>query len=101
LWHAAEPTLPSEIEPFSFLSLAMLDHLAAWVALSPGLTLVDLACGGGGPGLWLARASGAALVGIDFSPVAVNQPPVERPPLASPSDLEDRVVVTARRADPR
>jgi hypothetical protein len=35
--------------------------------------LVDLACGRGGPGLWLARAAGAALTGVDFSAVAVAQ----------------------------
>lgn len=73
VWQAAEPDLPGEIEPFSFLSVGMLQHVAAWAALAPGQTLVDLACGRGGPGLWLARASGAALIGIDFSPVAVDQ----------------------------
>jgi ubiquinone/menaquinone biosynthesis C-methylase UbiE len=33
--------------------------------LAPGDVLVDLACGAGGPGLWAARVSGAALIGID------------------------------------
>ena len=41
--------------------------------LSPGQTLVDLGCGRGGPGLWLAREAGALLLGVDFSPVAVGQ----------------------------
>src|SRR3954454_19968092 len=34
--------------------------------------LVDLACGRGGPGMWIARAAGARLVGVDFSGVAVS-----------------------------
>jgi ubiquinone/menaquinone biosynthesis C-methylase UbiE len=33
---------------------------------------VDLGCGRGGPGLWLARSEGALLVGVDFSAVAVR-----------------------------
>jgi ubiquinone/menaquinone biosynthesis C-methylase UbiE len=73
VWHAAEPDLPVEIEPFSFLSVELLDHLSRALALRPGQLLVDLACGRGGPGLWLARAAGASLVGVDFSSVAVEQ----------------------------
>jgi ubiquinone/menaquinone biosynthesis C-methylase UbiE len=38
--------------------------------------LVDLACGRGGPGLWLCRATGADLVGVDWSPVGVDWSPV-------------------------
>jgi ubiquinone/menaquinone biosynthesis C-methylase UbiE len=73
LWQAAEPDLPVEIEPFSFLSVGLLDHLSRTLALSSGQLLVDLACGRGGPGLWLARAAGASLIGVDFSAVAVEQ----------------------------
>jgi SAM-dependent methyltransferase len=72
VWQAAEPDLPVEIEPFSFLSLGLLAHLSRTLTLSPGQLLVDLACGRGGPGLWLARAADASLVGVDFSPVAVE-----------------------------
>jgi ubiquinone/menaquinone biosynthesis C-methylase UbiE len=73
VWQVADPELPVEIEPFSFLSAALLDHVLQAVDISPGQTLVDVACGRGGPGLWLARQSGAFLVGVDFSPVAVAQ----------------------------
>jgi ubiquinone/menaquinone biosynthesis C-methylase UbiE len=72
VWRAAEPDLPPEIEPFSFVSIDLLDHVAAAVALSPGSSLVDLACGRGGPGMWLAKTTGADLTGVDFSPVAVE-----------------------------
>ena len=37
------------------------------------MTLVDLGCGRGGPGLSLARSHGTFLVGVDFSTVAVQQ----------------------------
>jgi len=35
--------------------------------LGPGQVLLDLACGQGAPGLWLARQIGCDLVGIDFA----------------------------------
>ncbi|WP_052770399.1 class I SAM-dependent methyltransferase [Streptomyces sp. CNQ-509] len=68
-----DPELPPEAEPFSFLCADLLHHIAAELALEEGEVLADLGCGRGGPGLWLARAAHADLVGIDFSPVAVAQ----------------------------
>lgn len=38
-----------------------------------GDVLVNLGCGRGGPGLWLAEEAGAHLIGLDFSAVAVAQ----------------------------
>ena len=73
VWEAVDPDLPPEIEPFSFVSVALLGHLADALALAPGQTLVDLGCGRGGPGLWLARSRGVSLIGVDFSPVAIQQ----------------------------
>ncbi len=68
-----DPTLPPEIEPFSFLSADLLRHIADALMLEEGDTLADLGCGRGGPGLWLARAARTGLIGVDFSPVAVAQ----------------------------
>jgi ubiquinone/menaquinone biosynthesis C-methylase UbiE len=73
VWQQASPDLPPEIEPYSFVSVALLGHVADALALSPGMTLVDLGCGRGGPGLWLAKSQGALLIGVDFSAVAVQQ----------------------------
>jgi len=73
VWELAAPDLPPEVEPFSFVSAALLRHVARALRLSPGQALVDLGCGRGGPGLWLARESAVLLVGVDFSPVAVDQ----------------------------
>ena len=72
-WQVAEPDLPPEIEPFSFVSVSLLRHVLQALGLAPGRTLVDLACGRGGPGLWLAQQADADLVGVDFSPVGVSQ----------------------------
>ena len=63
--------LPAEIDPFSFVPMAGMWLLHEALALRPGQTLVDLGCGRGGPGLWLADQAGAALIGIDGSEVAV------------------------------
>jgi ubiquinone/menaquinone biosynthesis C-methylase UbiE len=73
VWELAEPGLPPQIEPTSFVTLGLLHHVAQALDLSPGQTLVDLGCGRGGPGLWLAREADVSLVGVDFSPVAVGQ----------------------------
>jgi SAM-dependent methyltransferase len=73
VWQQASPDLPPEIEPYSFVSVALLGHLTDALALSPGKTLVDLGCGRGGPGLWLAQSRRAILIGVDFSAVAVQQ----------------------------
>jgi ubiquinone/menaquinone biosynthesis C-methylase UbiE len=51
----------------------LLGRLVAGLRMRPGSRLGDLACGLGEPGLWLARATGADLVGVDWSPVAVAE----------------------------
>jgi SAM-dependent methyltransferase len=72
VWQAVDPDLPPEIEPFSFASVALLGHVADALALAPGQTPVDVGCGRGGPGLWLAQSQGAFLIGVDFSAVAAQ-----------------------------
>jgi len=57
----------------SFLTFQDLRNLAAELKLSPGASLADVACGMGGPGLWIAKETGANLRGVDFSQVAVSQ----------------------------
>jgi len=73
VWELAAPDLPPEVEPFSFVSVGLLRQVALALGLSPGQTLVDLGCGRGGPGLWLAREADVSLVGVDFSAVGVGQ----------------------------
>jgi SAM-dependent methyltransferase len=73
VWELAEPGLAAEVEPFSFVSPGLLRHVLQVADLAPGQTLVDLGCGRGGPGLWLAREAGALLIGVDFSPVAADR----------------------------
>jgi SAM-dependent methyltransferase len=63
--------LPEEVVSNSLLNWAGIAEVAAALRLAPGQTLVDLACGRGGYGREMARRTGARLVGLDFSAVAV------------------------------
>jgi len=58
---------PAEFAHIGFLTLTEAHHLLTALAISTDEVLVDLACGAGGPGLWVARESGASLIGIDPS----------------------------------
>lgn len=62
---------PEEANPNAFFSLTTLRRVAAALSLGPGRTVVDLGCGHGGPGLWVARHSGADIIGIDLSAAGV------------------------------
>jgi ubiquinone/menaquinone biosynthesis C-methylase UbiE len=70
--HSLGADYPEGFEHISFFTLeegrAMVDALR----LDAGASLVDLACGMGGPGLWVARETGATLTGIDVSTVALG-----------------------------
>jgi SAM-dependent methyltransferase len=69
LWaqHAAGGDFPAAFAHISFLTFDELRAMSEYLALEKGGVLVDLACGAGGPGLWLASQSGASLIGVDPS----------------------------------
>ena len=67
------PDYPEAFAHISFLSLAQLRAIAEGLHLGADQLLVDLACGAGGPGLSVAKETGARLVGRDLSPVAVQR----------------------------
>ncbi len=75
LWHELAEGLdfPEDFGHISFVTLPQLSRFAAELRLRPGATLVDLGCGRGGPALWVARETGAHLIGVDFSAVAIEQ----------------------------
>ena len=58
---------PDGLDPYSFITRTELERFAADLRVGEGETLVDLGCGRGGPGLWVAGASGADLIGVDIS----------------------------------
>jgi SAM-dependent methyltransferase len=69
--YAMGADFPEGFEHISFLTLDEMRRMAGALRLGKGGHLVDLACGAGGPGLWVAREAGAHLTGIDISAVAV------------------------------
>ncbi|MBA2953778.1 methyltransferase domain-containing protein [Nocardioides sp. MAH-18] len=74
---------PAGLDTYSFVSRTELREFAAQVAA--GDTLIDLGCGRGGPGLWVAGTAGAKLVGVDLA----------QPALAHARRLADRLGVQA------
>jgi SAM-dependent methyltransferase len=62
---------PTELEPYSFITRSELRSFVQYLDLARADTLVDVGCGRGGPGLWVAATTGASLLGVDISPTAV------------------------------
>jgi SAM-dependent methyltransferase len=63
---------PEGVDPYSYVSLSELHQLRDSLRVDDGDVFGDLGCGRGGPGLWLAARTGADLVGIDISQVALE-----------------------------
>jgi ubiquinone/menaquinone biosynthesis C-methylase UbiE len=70
--HALGDGYPEGFEHISFLTLPEMRAMAVALELTTNSVLVDLACGMGGPGLWIARETDSQLVGIDISAVALD-----------------------------
>jgi len=64
---------PAEVDPCGFLTRTDLGNLVKHLRLERDQKLVDLACGRGGSGLWVARETGAQLVGLDIADVAIAE----------------------------
>jgi SAM-dependent methyltransferase len=63
---------PRGIDPHSYISASELERMAADARVGGDEVLVDLGCGRGGAGLWVAAATGARLIGIDIAPNALD-----------------------------
>jgi ubiquinone/menaquinone biosynthesis C-methylase UbiE len=70
--HASGIDFPEGFDHISFVTSAEIQRIADMLREGPHAMLVDLACGTGGPGLWLARELGAKLTGVDISDVALD-----------------------------
>jgi 2-polyprenyl-3-methyl-5-hydroxy-6-metoxy-1,4-benzoquinol methylase len=56
----------------SWLTAAEQDRFIDWLELSPGKTLLDVACGAGGPALRIANATGCSVAGVDVHDRAIS-----------------------------
>jgi SAM-dependent methyltransferase len=70
---AANLGLPPELQSTSLLTWKGIAEVTAELRMPPDGLLLDLACGRGGYGIEVARRSGARLIGVDFSGVALEQ----------------------------
>jgi 2-polyprenyl-3-methyl-5-hydroxy-6-metoxy-1,4-benzoquinol methylase len=55
----------------SWLTADEQDRFLSWFDLSPGKTLLDVACGAGGPALCIAAKTGTSVIGIDVHEQAI------------------------------
>jgi SAM-dependent methyltransferase len=90
LWaqHAYGGAFPAGFEHISFLTFSELQDIASYLAIATDDVLVDLACGAGGPGLWVTAQCGASLIGIDPSSAGL----AEARKRAQQADLADRAL---------
>jgi 2-polyprenyl-3-methyl-5-hydroxy-6-metoxy-1,4-benzoquinol methylase len=56
----------------SWLTSDEQDRFLGWLDLSPGKTLLDVACGAGGPALRIAATTGCSVAGVDIHEGAVK-----------------------------
>lgn len=87
---------PAEIDASSSCDWPLLGTLVANLRIPPGSALVDLGCGTGGIGLWLARALNVPVVGIDISPRAVDLAAARIPDFLPPGRAAFRVGTVER-----
>jgi ubiquinone/menaquinone biosynthesis C-methylase UbiE len=64
---------PADEATDGYITRSELREMVGALHVGPGQKIADLGCGRGGPGQWIAGVTGAALVGIDFSAVALEQ----------------------------
>src|SRR5262249_34625218 len=64
---------PADAASDGYITRSELREMVEALHVGRGQKIADLGCGRGGPGQWIAVATGVALVGIDFSAVALEQ----------------------------
>jgi SAM-dependent methyltransferase len=64
---------PAEVAPYSYTSRSELARLAREVQAGPGELLADVGSGRGGPGLWVAAATGADYLAVDIAAAGLAQ----------------------------
>ena len=63
--------VPGAAIPFSFVTASELTFIANQLNIGPAHRFLDLACGQGGPGSFVARETGASMIGLDSSGAAI------------------------------
>jgi ubiquinone/menaquinone biosynthesis C-methylase UbiE len=63
---------PNEVNHDSAITWTDLRKVVKYFKIGPDKTFIDVGCGRGGPGLWIAREIGAKYMGFDLSESAVE-----------------------------
>jgi len=82
---------PQDVTVFGSCTRTILDLALAGLNLGAADTLIDLGCGLGGPGRWLARQSGANVAGVDLSQAAIDGAQVAAAGYLRPGQYEYRL----------
>lgn len=82
---------PDEVGAFSSCDWTVLGAMVTRLRMRPCQVLIDLGCGTGGVGLWLARALNLRLVGIDISDTAIELAAARRAAFVARDRAEFRV----------
>jgi SAM-dependent methyltransferase len=64
-------TYDEDLGQTSWLTAEELRTFVGWLELTPDDEVLDVACGSGGPALFLAATSGAGVTGVDVNPAGV------------------------------
>ena len=64
---------PAGLDTYSWVSRTELRQVAEQVARTDSRVIVDLGCGRGGPGLWVAGTTGTRLIGVDIAESALER----------------------------
>ena len=67
-----EETYGEDIGQFSWLTADEFRRFFQWLDLGPGSDVLDVACGSGGPALFMARATGCHVTGMDINEDGIN-----------------------------
>jgi SAM-dependent methyltransferase len=62
---------PEGVEPYSYVSVTELHRFAEELRIGADDRLLDVGCGRGGPGLWVAAKTGARILGLDVADSAL------------------------------
>lgn len=63
---------PEEVDHDSPVTITDLHNISRYLNVGSGETFIDLGCGRGGPGMWVAREVGANYFGFDLSETAIE-----------------------------
>ncbi len=63
---------PDEVQPYSYITRSELAQFVEEMKVDSHSMILDIGCGRGGPGLWVAATTGASIIGVDISTSALS-----------------------------